>query len=88
MSFESFLMRDDVQEFFRQLNHYRWLLVGLFTYIALRLIPKTWNEASNWFEKKYKTLILAVALIVILATISFLLYFLLVISPRDYPTGH
>jgi len=90
MSFESFLMNDGVQEFFKQLNR-PWChatLVGLLTFVGLRLIPKTWNDASNRFEKKYKILLVAVATILILATISFMLYFLLVISPRDYPTAH
>jgi hypothetical protein len=89
MSFESFLMKDGVQEFFKQLNR-PWChatLVGLLTFVGLRLIPKTWNDASNRFEGKYKKILLALATIAILWSVGFLVYFLVVISSRDYPTA-
>jgi hypothetical protein len=56
-------MKDGVQEFFKQLNR-PWchaILVGLFTFVGLRLIPKSWNKASNRFEQKYKRLLLVIA---------------------------
>jgi hypothetical protein len=81
---KSFLMNDWVQAISRFSENHLLLVQGILIVILLPLIPKTWNEASNRVEIKSKKLLLTVASIVILATISFLL----VISPRDYPTGH
>jgi phosphatidylglycerophosphate synthase len=83
----SFWASNIVQEISKWGDRHQLLLMGLFTIILLPLIPKAWNDASNRFEAKYKMLLLTIATLLILTIISFLLYFLLVISPRDYPTA-
>jgi uncharacterized membrane protein len=92
MKVGSFWANQWVQTISQFVSHHPFPLTTTLIIIVIlsTLFPRTWhaiNEASNRFEKKYKILLVTIAAIVILATIAFLLYFLLVTAPKHYPTG-
>ena len=45
-----------------------------------------WNFASMCFEERNKKLLLTLAILVLLASIVFVSYFLLITAPKSYPT--
>jgi|GEM_PF-3430409 len=88
MKIGSFWANEWVQAISRFTENHQILVQGILIAILLPLIPKVWNEASDRFEKKHYRLLLTIATVVILATVVFLVHFLLVTAPRDYPNAH